>query len=199
MPRSFILSRVTRAAATLALACAAAHAGAAAAPEVRFSRTDMVVEHVTASSSRPYAEVKKDLETRLGRLDDGIRAKLKAGDVDALRAGLTKAAGKDGLVIHYVGVHGDWLILKGARGDVTEYFIGNILSAVEMTSANPAAGLYAPLRVIVYASPKGGSVIEWDRPSTQLSQYHDADIDAMGRSLDERLERLVASTLSTGQ
>lgn len=199
MPRSHILSRVTRAASTLALAGAAAHAGAAASPDVRFSRTDMVVEHVTASSPRPYAEVKKDLETRLGRLDDSIRAKLKAGDVDALRAGLTKAAGKDGLVIHYVGVHGDWLILKGARGDVTEYFIGNILSAVEMTSANPAAGLYAPLRVIVYASPKGGSVIEWDRPSTQLSQYHDADIDAMGRSLDDRLERLVTSTLSTGQ
>lgn len=192
------LARVTRAAA-LALACVAMHAGATTPSDVRFSRTDMVVEHVTASSPRPYAEVKKDLETRLGRLDDGIRAKLKAGDVDALRAGLAKAAGKDGLVIHYVGVHGDWLILKGARGDVTEYFIGNILSAVEMTSANPAAGLYAPLRVIVYASPKGGSVIEWDRPSTQLSQYHDADIDAMGRSLDDRLARLVTSTLSTGQ
>jgi uncharacterized protein (DUF302 family) len=200
MTRSHVhpLSRVTRAAA-LALACLATHAGATAPSDVRFSRTDMVVEHVTASSSRPYVDVKKDLETRLGRLDDSIRAKLKAGDVDALRAELTKAAGKDGLVIHYVGVHGDWLILKGARGNVTEYFIGNILSAVEMTSANPAAGLYAPLRVVVYAGPKGGSVIEYDRPSTQLSQYHDADIDAMGRSLDDRLDRLVASTLSTGQ
>ena len=192
------LAQVARVTA-LFLACAATHAGAAVPPEVRFSRTSMVVEHVTASSPRPYVDVKKDLETRLGRLDDNIRAKLKAGDVDALRAELTKAAGKDGLVIHYVGVHGDWLILKGARGNVTEYFIGNILSAVEMTSANPAAGLYAPLRVVVYADPKGGSVIEYDRPSTQLSQYHDADIDAMGRSLDDRLDRLVASTLSTGQ
>ena len=183
----------------LALACAAAHAGASTPSDVRFSRTAMVVEHVTASSPRPYADVKKDLETRLGRLDDDIRAKLKAGDIDALRAALVKAAGKDGLVIHYVGVHGDWLILKGARGNVTEYFIGNILSAVEMTSANPAAGLYAPLRIVVYASPKGGSVIEYDRPSTQLNQYHDADIDNMGRSLDERLDRLVASTLTPAQ
>jgi hypothetical protein len=30
------------------------------------------------------------IETRLGRLDDSIRAKLKAGDVDALRAELLK-------------------------------------------------------------------------------------------------------------
>lgn len=182
--------------AALALACAAAQAGASTPADVRFSRTSMVVEHVTASSPKPYADVKKDLESRLSRLDDDIRAKLKAGDVDALRGALTKAAGKDGLVIHYVGVHGDWLILKGARGNVTEYFVGNILSAVEMTSANPAAGLYAPLRIVVYASPKGGSVIEYDRPSTQLNQYHDADIDTMGRSLDDRLDRLVASTLA---
>ena len=198
MQHPLALSRVTRAAA-LALACVAVNAGAATSSDVRFSRTAMVVEHVTASSPRPYADVKKDLETRLGRLDDNIRAKLKAGDVDALRTELTKAAGKDGLVIHYVGVHGDWLILKGARGDVTEYFVGNILSAVEMTSANPAAGLYAPLRIVVYASPKGGSVIEYDRPSTQLNQYHDADIDTMGRSLDDRLDRLVASTLTVPQ
>ena len=198
MQHPLALSRVTRAA-TLALACVTLHAGATTPSDVRFSRTAMVVEHVTASSPRPYAEVKKDLESRLGRLDDNIRAKLKAGDVDALKTELTKAAGKDGLVIHYVGVHGDWLILKGARGNVTEYFVGNILSAVEMTSANPAAGLYAPLRIVVYASPKGGSVIEYDRPSTQLNQYHDADIDAMGRSLDDRLDRLVASTLTVPQ
>ena len=198
MPHAITLSRATRAA-TLALACTALHAGATTPSDVRFSRTAMVVEHVTASSPRPYAEVKKDLETRLGRLDDNIRASLKAGDVDALRTELTKAAGKDGLVIHYLGVHGDWLILKGARGQVTEYFVGNILSAVEMTSANPAAGLYAPLRIVVYATPKGGTAIEYDRPSTQLNQYHDADIDTMGRSLDDRLDRLVASTLTVPQ
>lgn len=160
----------------------------------------MVVEHVTAASTRPYPVVKKDLETRLGRLDDTIRAQLKAGDVNALHASLVRAAGKDGLVIHYTGVHGDWLILKGAKGNVTEYMIGNILSAVELTSNNYAAGLYAPLRIIVYESPRGGgTTIEYDRPSTLLSQYHNADIDEMGRSLDDRLERLVNSTLSTGQ
>jgi len=197
MPRSFAAPLAC--ATAFALAGAALHARADVPSEVRFSRTPMVVEHITASSPKPYPDVKKDLETRLGRLDESIRAKLKAGNVDGLRTALTKAAGKDGLVIHYTGVHGDWLILKGARGNVTEYFVGNILSAVEMTSANPAAGLYAPLRIVVYAGPKGGSVIEYDRPSTQLNQYHDADIDAMGRSLDERLDRLVNSTLSIGQ
>ena len=178
------------------LATATFAAFAQSSSDVRFSRNSMVVEHVTVTSPKPYAAVKKDFETRLGRLDDSIRAELKAGNVDALRAALTKAAGKDGLVIHYVGVHGDWLILKGARQNVIEYFIGNILSAVEMTNANLGAGLYAPLRIVVYESQRGGTTVEYDRPSTLLSQYHNADVDAMGRSLDERLDRLVASALS---
>ena len=52
MQSALTLSRVTRAA-TLALACVALHAGATAPSDVRFSRTSMVVEHVTASSPRP--------------------------------------------------------------------------------------------------------------------------------------------------
>ena len=190
-------SPIARLAALVAVSLAPVVATAAPTGEVQFSRTQMVVEHVTVTSGKPYSAVKLDLEARLGRLDDAIRTLLKAGDTDALKAALTKAAGKDGLVIHYVGVHGDWLILKGAKGNVTEYFIGNILSAVEMTSANYAAGLYAPLRIVLYESPRGGSTVEYDRPSTQLGQYHSAAIDAMGRSLDERLDKLVASTLST--
>src|SRR5476649_2428588 len=64
----------------LVAACTFATHDAAAgeAGDVRFSRTAMVVEHVTATSAKPYAAVKKDLETRLGRLDDSIRAELKA-------------------------------------------------------------------------------------------------------------------------
>ena len=183
--------------AVLSLSLLASTATAAAqSSDVQFSRTQMVVEHVTATSGKPYAAVKQDLETRLGRLDENIRAQLKSGNVDALQAALVKAAGKDGLVIHYVGVHGDWLILKGSRQNLTEYFIGNILSAVELTSANYAAGLYAPLRVIVYENAKGGTTIEYDRPSTQLSQYHNVDIDVVARSLDDRLDKLVTSTLS---
>jgi hypothetical protein len=155
----------------------------------------MVVEHVTLSSSRPYAEVKRDLEERLGRLDDRIRKLLKDNDVEGLRAAVAQTAGKDGLIIHYVGVHGDWLIMKGKRANVVEYFIGNVLSAVEMTSVNYGSGLYAPLRIVLYENARGGSTIEYDRPSTQLSQYHSAYIDDMGRSLDERLSKLCSSVL----
>ena len=170
-----------------------ASACAAVAAQAQISQTAMVVEHVTVTTPKPYAAVKQDLEGRIGRLDDSIRTLLRENRVDELRAALTRAAGKDGLVLHYTGLHGDWLILKGARQNVTEYFIGNVLSAVEMTSVNKAAGLYAPLRIVLYENAQGGSTIEYDKPSTQLSQYHSPAIDAVGRSLDDRLARLVTA------
>jgi uncharacterized protein (DUF302 family) len=167
----------------------------ALAATVDVSETSMIVEHVTVSSSKPYPAVKQELEARLGRLDDHIRTLLKEDKVDELRAAVQKAAGKDGLVIHYIGVHGDWLALKGKRANGTEYFTGNVLTATEMTSVNMAAGLYAPLRIMVYENAQGGTTIEYDKPSTQLGQFHSAAIDVQGRSLDDRLAKLCASVL----
>lgn len=196
------MTRLNTTASRLVLSAAAAvtlgtsmYCAPAMAATVDVSETKMVVDHVTVSSSKPYAVVKQELETRLGRLDDHIRTLLKENKPDELRAALQKAAGTDGLVIHYIGVHGDWLTLKGQRKNGTEYFIGNILTATEMTSVNMAAGLYAPLRVMVYENADGGTTIEYDKPSTQLSQFHSAKIDVQGRSLDDRLAKLCASVL----
>lgn len=179
------------AAATVLALAVAAPAGAA---DVTVSQATMTVQHVTVSSPKPYAAVKHDLEARLGKLDDHIRQLAREGKADELRAALEKVVGSDGLVWHYTGTHGEWLIMKGGQvKPVTEYFIGNILSAVEMTSVNYAAGLYAPLRIVLYENAQGGSSIEYDLPSTQLAQFHSPQIDAVGRTLDERLARLVAA------
>ena len=103
---------------------------------------------------------------------------------DELRAAASRAARKDGLLWHYTGTHGAWLILKGGQAKpVREYFIGNNLAAVEMTSVNCAAGLYAPLRNVLYENERGGSSIECDFPSSQLRQFRSAQIDVVGREL----------------
>ncbi|WP_295993930.1 DUF302 domain-containing protein [Rugamonas sp.] len=201
---SFAISSQRRSAPTAAAVSASAiallallglpAAGSAGAAELTVSQTTMTVAHVTVSSPKPYAAVKRELEARLGKLDEHIRQLAREGKHDELRAALEKVAGSDGLVWHYTGTHGEWLIMKGGQvKPVTEYFIGNILSAVEMTSVNYASGLYAPLRIVLYENAQGGSSIEYDQPSTQLSQFHSPQIDAVGRTLDERLAKLVAA------
>jgi uncharacterized protein (DUF302 family) len=157
---------------------------------IQVSSAPLSVEHVKITTTKPYAEVKAGIET-LGRIDDGVRAsfaeKLKNNDVEGLRGSLEKIAGEDGLTIMFVVPHGDFLALKGERRPLTAYLIGNALSAVEMTKINPAAGLYAPLRVVVYANELGGTTMEYDKPSTMFGQFRDPEIDATARSLDQRL------------
>jgi uncharacterized protein (DUF302 family) len=166
--------------------------GAQSAAEISISTTIIPVEHVVVRTKKPYLEVKAALETRLGRLDSDIRSLLRENKVDQLRAALETLAGKDGLAIHYTATHGDWLVLNGGRRNGIVYYIGNVLSAVEMTRQNFGAGLYAPLRVAVYEDGNG-TTFEYDKPSTLLAQFHDPKIDRVAHSLDDRLAGLLAA------
>jgi len=56
-----------------------------------------------------------------------------------------------------------------------------------MTKVNPASGLYAPLRVVVYANAEGGTTMEYDRPGSMFGQFKDPEIDTVAESLDQRL------------
>jgi hypothetical protein len=118
------------------------------APAVQITSTLLPVEHIKIVTSKPYPEVKTGVE-KLGRFDDRVRSFLKNDDIEAFRAALKEIAGADGLAIHYIAIHGDFLSLKGERRELIAYYIGNVLSAIEMTDVNPAAGLYAPLRLVV--------------------------------------------------
>ena len=153
---------------------------------VDITSTPLPVEHIVIKTMKPYLEVKAGIE-KLGRFDDNMRAMLAKNDIEGLRAAAQRIQGVDGLAIHYIAPHGDLLALKGERRPLIAYYIGNVLSATEMTKINPAAGLYAPLRVVVYASAEGGTTMEYDRPSSMFGQFKNAEIDAMAQSLDQRL------------
>jgi uncharacterized protein (DUF302 family) len=158
---------------------------------ITVTSSDLPVVHVKIVSSKPYDLVKQTLESRLGRLSDAIRELLRKNEIEAVREALKAAAGEDGLAIHYVGPHGDWLALQGARRKATSYLIGNVLYAVQMTSIDLAAGLYAPLRVVLYEDESGCSVFEYDRPSTQFGQFCQPGIDDVAAILDQRLHTLL--------
>jgi uncharacterized protein (DUF302 family) len=158
---------------------------------VAMSSKTVAVQHVTITTTRSYDEVKASLEGRLGRLDDVARDMLKRGELDALRERLKGIAGEAGLAIHYVGPHGDWLALQGQRAQICNYLIGNVLYAVQMTGLHPGAGLYAPLRIVMYAGAGGGCVVEYDQPSTLFGQYGHPEIDKVAHILDDKLKALL--------
>jgi uncharacterized protein (DUF302 family) len=151
------------------------------------------VEHITVHTQKDYDSIKTALEGRIGRLDEPTRKLLAERKLPELKSALERIAGNEGLVIHYVALHGDWLALNGGPRKGIVYHIGNVLLAVQMTKENFGAGLYAPLRLAVYATDDGGTTFEYDRPSTLFGQFHNPAIDEVAAGLDAKLGALVTS------
>jgi uncharacterized protein (DUF302 family) len=73
------------------------------------------------------------------------------------------------------------------------YVFGNALIAVEMTKHDTRAGLYVPLSMIVQADGDRRVLVTYDLPSAAMAQLGNAAIDAIARSLDAKVERLLAA------
>ena len=77
----------------------------------------------------------------------------------------------------------------------TTYVFGNALIAAEMTRHDVRAGLYVPLRLLVRENSADEVLVTYDQPSATLAQFHRAEIDAVARSLDDKVQRLIAETI----
>lgn len=84
--------------------------------------------------------------------------------------------------------HGSLLQIAGRPANAVQYEIGNPLTATKMTRHRLAAGLYAPLRVILYENQEGRAVFECDKPSSLFQQFDDDRVSEVGRYLDAALE-----------
>ena len=71
--------------------------------------------------------------------------------------------------------------------------VGNPLIAVEMTRHVIGAGLYAPLRVLIYEAEDGKTRIEYDKPSSLFGQFGDERVSRVAASLDQKLQDLATT------
>jgi len=147
------------------------------------SRT-IAVEHISSSSRRPFAEVRRKLEGILPELDTGVAEVLRSGDQE--RAKIYEDNGPR-LSIFAERDHGSLLQIWGRRRNAVQYEIGNPLTASKMTRHQLAAALYAPLRVVLFEDEQGRGILEYDRPSSFFSQYGDERVTEVGLYLDATL------------
>jgi uncharacterized protein (DUF302 family) len=159
------------------------------APPAVTSRT-ISVEHITISSGRPFAEVRRRLEGAVPRLDTAIAGALAAGDqrrVDDYEKNGPK------LSIFEVRDHGSLLQIVGRKRNALQYEIGNPLTASKMTRNRLPAALYAPLRVVLFEGDQGRGVFEYDQPSSFFGQYGDDRVTEVGCYLDATLDAILRS------
>jgi len=144
----------------------------------------------------PYPHFCSAFEALLGRMDT------HAGDDNSrlappeFRAKLASYIGPLDFSLFQKLDHG--ALLRGlgiGNARATTYVFGNALIAAEMTRHDVRAGLYVPLRLLVRESAPNEVLVTYDLPSATLAQFHRAEIDAVARSLDDKVQHLVAETI----
>lgn len=158
--------------------------------DVRFEygERSIQVDHVTIRSDSPFAIVRTNLERLVPALDEEIPRLLASGETRKLEQKLEQGPE---LAIFLFRDHGELLKIHGQRRRAIQYEIGNPLTASKMTRHRLAAGLYAPLRVILYEDQAGGTVCEYDKPSSLFGQFGDEQVTPVARGLDSALEQAV--------
>jgi uncharacterized protein (DUF302 family) len=103
--------------------------------------------------------------------------------------------GPSGFMLFRASDHGALLRLAGQQKPSLQYLVGNPLFAVQMTQHDIRAGLYAPLRVLVYENEHGKTCVEYDRPSSLFGQFGNAKVTDVATMLDRKLEQLAAKAI----
>src|SRR5215472_5660451 len=149
----------------------------------------IAVEHIRISSERPFAEVRRNLEGAVPKLDAGIADVLRGGDQKHARE-----HEENGPKLSIFGErdHGA-LLFAGSRRNALQYDIGNPLTASKMTRHQLPAALYAPVRVVLFEDEQGRGIFEYDKPSSYFGQYGDERVTEVGRYLDTTLEAVLRS------
>src|SRR5580704_17651309 len=122
--------------------------------------TRITVEHVRVVADKPFDQVTKAFEQQLGQFNEDTYKSLAAGeDVEKARAKLEAMVGPSGFMLFRTSDHGSLLRLVDQKKKAIQYLVGNPLFAIQMTQHDVRAGLYAPLRVLIYENEAGKTCV----------------------------------------
>ena len=155
------------------------------------------VERFSVTTSRPFETVVTALRAGVGRLD--LVAFAKASRSASTFADLEKVIGRDpgstGLMLFIELDHG--AVLRKESGldkpKIVRLVIGNPLIMLQMVRHVPDAGSYAPVTILVDERPDGVH-LSYDRMTSFLSPYGNAEASKVAQDLDAKVEALLTSS-----
>ncbi len=153
--------------------------------------------HINYKSSKSFDAVTAAVEKQLGKFDAQVfgAAMNDVSHPADVGAKIHAMEGSSGFMLFAMRDHGQLLSLKRRKAFGRQYEVGNPLIAVEMTKEDLRAGEYAPLRICVYVGEDQLTHVDYDLPSTVFGRFKSPQIDKVARSLDQKLEALIANSL----
>ncbi len=156
----------------------------------------VMIDHVHVNTDKPFAEVAAALEAQIEKFDPSVYQQLQIGAApESVLARLERMAGPSGFMLFGKQNHGALIAPRRPNEASGPVCLGNPLFAIRMTAHDIRAGLYAPLRLLLYEDPEGKTCVEYDKPSSLFGQFGNARVTEVAAMLDQKLERLVAEAI----
>jgi hypothetical protein len=151
------------------------------------------MSHATVVVSIEFEKFISTFESLLGKYDPIVGAQIRKDPHFADRM-LQAMEGEQNLMIFWRLNHGGLFSLIGQSCNAMRYTIGNPRIALQMTRHDIRAALYVPFNILVIENDGGSVRVEYDLPSSQLSQFGIADVLQIATQLDHKIKRLLDAT-----
>jgi hypothetical protein len=153
--------------------------------------TEHVIRRLHLPLDRPYDDAVAEFERVVPPIDPQRFQALESWE-DNLALSVTFAP--LGLMRFGSIAIGAYMRTSGTDRPGIEYLVGNHTIAERMYRHEPAAMLYAPLRLFIYADDAGQGVLVMDQPSTLFGSLGDnAEVAAVGRELDHKVAAVLSA------
>lgn len=80
--------------------------------------------------------------------------------------------------------------MTGLRLKAESFLVGNPNVGKKLFSANPAVGLYVPVRIFVYEGSNGHTYVSYEVPSATLGQLNNPKVSMIARMLDKKIQSI---------
>jgi hypothetical protein len=149
---------------------------------------------ITLRTRTPFGHVVARLEATFPLVDlKQIELLVAAGDGAALRAFLERSAPGISFNVFLSLDQGGAMSLLGTPLKSRFYLVGNALIAQRMFALEPAAGLSAPVRIVVSEAADGFTHIDYNEPTSIFGQFPSLRESPVPPMLDEKLREALTA------
>ena len=155
-----------------------------------------LIEHVVVAATQTYEQVLTSLDKRLGSSEsqEEVVRLLSTPEItwEQIEQTVQQRRGSSDFTLFAKVDFAPLLARRGAMSRAMQYTIGNPVLAVQMLQSQPEAGLYIPLRLVVYEYQER-TFVAYDRLVSLLHQYQQDDLLRVAMLVEQKLEALVAA------
>lgn len=155
-----------------------------------------VIQHTFIATGLDYDAAVAAFEHELSQLDPALTQRLvkEKAPWSEVEREIGAVGGKHGLMIITRAEQGKVISLSGSEKKCALYIVGNPVIASQIIAIDRRASFYVPFRVAIYDDPNlGSAVISYDRPSSFLATLGRPELTEFGKSLDGKIDSVVAA------